>query len=79
MANIQSNKKRHAQDKKKKVLNHSKISEVRTTVKKARNNKDEQTLVHAYSVLDKASKNKRIHKNKANRTKSRLALLANAN
>ncbi|MGL4952156.1 MAG: 30S ribosomal protein S20 [Mycoplasma sp.] len=79
MANIQSNKKRHAQDKKKNKLNHSKISEVRTTIKKAKINKDEQSLVNAYSVVDKAAKCKRIHKNKANRIKSRLAIINNSN
>ncbi|MGL4948726.1 MAG: 30S ribosomal protein S20 [Mycoplasma sp.] len=79
MANIQSNKKRHEQDKKKKALSHSKISEVRTTIKKVRINKTDESLEKAYSVIDKAAKNNRIHKNKANRTKSRLATLVNAN
>lgn len=71
MANIKSNKKRHAQDEKKRVLNHSKNSEVRTRVKKARSSSDEKQLPEVYSCADKAAKRGRIHKNKANRIKSR--------
>ncbi len=71
MANIQSKKKRHAQDEKKRVLNHSKNSEVRTRVRKTRASGDEKQLVEVYSTVDKAAKRGRIHKNKANRIKSR--------
>lgn len=73
MANIKSNKKRHIQDKKKRNLNHSKNSECRTIVKKTRNSKLQTDLDKTYSVVDKAAKSKRIHKNKANRIKSRTA------
>ncbi len=71
MANIKSKKKRHAQDEKKRVLNHSKNSEVRTRVKKTRATGDQKELVNVYSTVDKAAKKNRIHKNKANRIKSR--------
>lgn len=71
MANIQSKKKRHTQDEKKRVLNHSKNSEVRTRVRKTRATGDEKELVLVYSTVDKAAKRGRIHRNKANRIKSR--------
>lgn len=73
MANIQSNKKRHKQDEKKRALSHSKNSEVRTRVKKARANGDANELPKVYATADKAAKTRRIHKNKANRIKSRTA------
>ena len=73
MANIKSNKKRHVQDKKKRSLNHSKNSEYRTVVKKTRVSKSQEDLDKTYSVVDKAAKRKRMHKNKANRIKSRVS------
>lgn len=72
MANIKSKKKSHIQDEKRRVLSHSKNSEVRTRVKKIRANGNAQELPKVYSTVDKAAKNKRIHKNKANRIKSRV-------
>lgn len=77
MANIEANKKRHRQDEKRRELNHSKIAEVRTRVKKARTSGDPKQLPKVYSVVDKAAKTKRIHKNKANRIKSRTAKAIN--
>ena len=73
MANIKSNKKRHVQDKKKRSLNHSKNSECRTVVKKTRVSRSQEDLDKTYSVVDKAAKRRRIHKNKANRIKSRVS------
>lgn len=77
MANIQSKKKRHAQDEKKRVINHSKKAEVRTIIKKTRKSNSTEDLQNMYSVVDKAAKTKRIHKNKANRIKSRVTTAAN--
>ncbi len=79
MANIKSNKKRHIQDKKKSKQNHSLNSKRRTIVKKTRLSKKPEDLSLTYSVADKDAKVKRIHKNKANRIKSRIAKAINKN
>ncbi len=77
MANIQSNIKRHNQDEKKRFLNHSKNSEMRTAIKKNKVNPTEENLTKIYSLVDKGAKNNRIHRNKANRIKSRNSKLLN--
>ncbi len=79
MANIKSKKKRHEQDEKKRVLNHSKNSEVRTRVRKTRATGEQKELVEVYSTVDKAAKRHRIHRNKANRIKSRTTKAINKN
>lgn len=74
MANIKSNIKRHNQDEKKRKLNHSKMSQLRTVVKKTKVSKKPEDLNQTYMLADKAAKTNRIHRNKANRIKSRTAL-----
>lgn len=77
MANIKSNEKSCRKNEKVKKLNHAKKSEVRTLVKKARIEKKKEDLNVVYSKTDKLAKTKRIHKNKANRIKSRTAKATN--
>lgn len=77
MANIKSNKKSYIQNEKKRVLNHSKVAELRTSVKKTKTTKATKDLQHTYTLADKAAKANRIHKNKANRIKSRTAQIVN--
>lgn len=79
MANIQSNKKRHIQDQKKRALTHSKKAEARTLIKKTKNSKKPEDFVVMTSVLDKAAKTGRFHQNKVNRIKSRVAAIINNN
>lgn len=74
MANIKSNEKRLHQDKKKKLLNHSQKSELRTQIKKARLTQTKEDLSKSYKLIDKSVTKKIITKNKANRLKSRLTI-----
>lgn len=77
MANIQSNIKRHNQSKQRNVLVHSQNSKMKTLVKKAKNNKDKNSLSIAYATIDSNLSKGIITKNKANRLKSRLAIFVN--
>ena len=79
MPNIKSAKKRWKQEIKKRELNSSERSKIRTFVKKtnkavAESNKEnaEELLTETYSILDKSVKKGIIHKNKAKRLKSKL-------
>ncbi len=77
MANIKSNEKRHTQDQKKRVQNHSEKSKLKTLIKKALNTKKQEDLNEAYSCIDSALSKGIIKKNKANRLKSRLTIAFN--
>lgn len=77
MANIKSNEKSYRKNEKRRVQNHSKKAEVRTLVKKTKNSKNKKDLNQVYSKTDKLAKTKKIHKNKANRIKSRTAKAIN--
>lgn len=77
MANIKANEKTHRKSEKVKKLNHAKKAEVRTIVKKTRTTKNKKNLDEVYSKTDKLAKTGRIHKNKANRIKSRTAKAVN--
>lgn len=79
MANIKANEKSLRQDKKTNKNNHSQLSKMRTIVKKTRNNPVEAQLNEGYKVIDTVARKNIIHKNKANRLKSRLAKKANNN
>jgi len=79
MANIKSAKKRMKKSAKQRDINAQKKTKLRTYVKKVRKlvvekriEEAEKTLVPAFSVIDKTAKLNLIHKNKANRLKSRL-------
>jgi small subunit ribosomal protein S20 len=71
--------KRHRQSLKRRALNRSKMSTIKTITKKAVNlakegNAEEATKVMRYaeSLIDKAAKGSTLHKNAAGRRKSRL-------
>lgn len=82
MPNTKTAAKRLKQDKKKHLRNKSNLSAIKTMVKKIRTAtvSDTQTakklLPKMGKMLDKAQSKGIIHKNKANRTKSRLMKLA---
>ena len=60
-------------DKARTIKNYKRETTVRRLVKEARDQKTPKALNLAFSALDKAAKVKLIHKNKANRLKSRLS------
>jgi len=79
MANTKSAAKRARQTIRRTAVNRRKLSLVKTQLKKARTaitggKKDEAkpVLSASISALDKAVKTGQVHKNKANRLKSRL-------
>lgn len=78
MANILSNKKSCIKNKKRHDNRHPQLSATKTQIKKTRNNLNEQNLSLAYKKLDTIARKNIIHKNKANRIKSRLAKQLNA-
>lgn len=78
MANIKSNEKSHRQDLKTNLNNREQKSAMRTAVKKARKDAtSHDDLKLANKKLDTVARKGIIHKNKANRTKSRLAKAVN--
>lgn len=78
MANIKSNEKSYRQDQKINKNNHPQLTRMRTVVKKTNNNLSADQLSHAYKIIDTTSQKNIIHKNKANRLKSRLAKKLNS-
>lgn len=79
MANIKSNEKSLRQDKKKNLLNHSQMSELRTQIKKTRLTQTKEDLSKSYKLIDKSVTKKIIKKNKADRLKSRLTIAISTN
>ncbi len=75
MANIDSKEKSLRKNEKVRKQNHAQRSDLRTTVKKTRNTK--KGLDDVYSKSDKLAKTNKIHRNKANRIKSRTAKAVN--
>ena len=67
--------KKLKQDKKRTKVNKVYRENLRQAVKQARKEKTAKAVRLAYSALDKAAKQKVIHKNKAARLKSRLMKL----
>lgn len=67
--------KKLKQDKKRTAVNKVYRENLRQAVKQARKEKTAKAVRLAYSALDKAAKQKVIHKNKAGRLKSRLMKL----
>ena len=84
MANIKSAAKRARQTVRRAKANRRVRNSVKRTLKAGRaavqagDGKAQEKLRIAVSALDKAAKTGRIHKNKANRQKSRLAKLVAA-
>jgi small subunit ribosomal protein S20 len=81
MATHKSAIKRHRQSLKRRAMNRSRKSELKTWIKKVRTAQDKETAKAAYnkvvSLLDKLATKGIIHKNKASNQKSRLALFIN--
>lgn len=67
--------KKLRQDKKKTQLRKMKLDQLKRIVKLVKKTKKSTDLVKAVSLIDKAVKNKLIHKNKAARLKSSLSKL----
>ncbi|MDE7434128.1 MAG: 30S ribosomal protein S20 [Mycoplasmoidaceae bacterium] len=77
MANIKANIKNIRKTAKRTKANKANISATKTAIKKARVNKDAKSLSNAYKKVDSSCAKGKIHKNKANRIKSRLAKQSN--
>lgn len=67
-----SAKKTLRRDKRRTAVNKRIRKKLKEAIKKARQKPTKKNLSQATSVLDRAAKKKVIHKNKANRLKSRL-------
>lgn len=77
MANIKSNIKTKKQSDKKHAANKNMIFNQKNTIKKCRETKDQKDLNKVYKSADSLSRKGIIHKNKANRIKSRNAKALN--
>lgn len=73
---IKSSAKALRRDKRRTLVNKKVKKNLKKILKKVRQNPAKENLRQAASALDRAAKNKIIHKNKANRLKSRLSSLA---
>lgn len=71
---IKSAIKKVRKDKKRTARNKVRENVLKSLIKKARSEKTPKALTAVFSALDKAVKVNLIHKNKANRLKSRLSL-----
>ena len=60
---------------KRRVANLLTLEKIKKAAKQARKLKTAESLIEAFSALDKAAKKHVIHKNKASRLKSRLSKL----
>ncbi len=84
MANLRSAKRDIKKSRKRAAHNQSVRSAIKTFVKKARlaitagEENVQEVVSQAVSLVDKAAKRKIIHRNAANRRKSRLAKRVNA-
>lgn len=72
MANLKSSIKDIRRTKTRTLRNKQTISNLKTVNKKAHNSKDANACALAYQKIDSAAAKGKIHKNKANRMKSRL-------
>jgi small subunit ribosomal protein S20 len=70
---IKSAIKKLRKDRARTIKNKNKKEHLKDLVKDARSDHSVKNLSAAFSALDKAAKTNLIHKNKANRLKSRLA------
>jgi small subunit ribosomal protein S20 len=73
MANIKANIKNIRKTRKQHARNKQKITTVRSKAKLVRKSQSDKDLAIAYKNIDSACAKGKIHKNKANRMKSRLA------
>ena len=72
---IRSAKKKLKVDRKRESANKKRRSLIDISIKKAEKTPNLKNIQSVFSVVDKAVKNKLIHKNKASRIKSRLSKL----
>lgn len=77
MPRIKSAKKRQRQTAVRTARNKAQRSTLRSAVKKARTEETAEAFGAAETLIDRAGRKNLIHRNVANRTKSRLAKLAN--
>lgn len=77
MANIKSNIKTKKQSDKKHAANRVALSNLKNNTKKVRASKDAKDLSKLYANADSLSRKHIIHRNKANRIKSRNAKAIN--
>ncbi|MCQ2747721.1 MAG: 30S ribosomal protein S20 [Mycoplasmoidaceae bacterium] len=77
MANIKSNIKTKRQSDKRHAKNAKVLSGLKNNIKKVRSTKDKKDLNKLYSNADSLSRKRVIHRNKANRIKSRNAKAMN--
>jgi small subunit ribosomal protein S20 len=75
MANIKANIKNIGKTQRRHARNKSAISKTRSSIKMAKASNKPQDLASAYKKVDATASKGRIHKNKANRIKSRMAKL----
>lgn len=61
--------------KRKQIVNKRRSARMDVALRKAKNNPTKETVKEATSLVDRAAKEKIIHKNKAARIKSRLSQL----
>ena len=73
MANIKSNIKTKKQSDKKHAANRNALTNLKNNTKKVRASKDAKDLNKLYGCADSLSRKHIIHRNKANRIKSRNA------
>jgi small subunit ribosomal protein S20 len=79
MANIKANIKNIGKTQRRHARNKSAITNTRTSIKTAKASNKQQDLAVAYKKVDSTASKGRIHKNKANRIKSRMAKAFNKN
>lgn len=77
MANIKSNIKTKRQSDKKHAKNRNALDGLKNNTKKVRTTNDKKDLNNLYSNADSLSRKHVIHRNKANRIKSRNARAIN--
>lgn len=77
MANIKSNIKTKKKSDKRYAANKVKTANLKNVSKQVRNKHDKKDLAKAYKTADSLSRKHVIHRNKANRIKSRLAKAVN--
>lgn len=71
MANIKSNIKTKRKSDKKHATNRVALTNLKNDIKKVKTNKDAKSISQLYSRADSLSRKRIIHRNKANRIKSR--------
>jgi small subunit ribosomal protein S20 len=79
MANIKANIKSIRRTQRQQKINSHYISTLRTKAKKVKTTNEPKHLHDSYKTIDSLCAKGKIHKNKANRIKSRLALTINKN